>query len=80
MTLDSFNEFTVTVTPQSVLWKYSGREFRIYRICRKPLINAQADVFSEARGLHFDLRVHLYPYFAYASSGFVILKEKSVYI
>ena len=23
MTLDSFNAFTVTVTPQSVLWKYS---------------------------------------------------------
>ena len=23
MTLDSFNAFTVTVTPQSVLWKYT---------------------------------------------------------
>ena len=31
MTLDSFNAFTVTVTPQGVLWKYSiGHTYNIW--------------------------------------------------
>ena len=29
MTLDSFNAFTVTVTPQSVLWKYNWGKTKI---------------------------------------------------
>ena len=32
MTLDSFNAFTVTVTPQSILWKYTFLRFTFERI------------------------------------------------
>ena len=35
---------------------------------RKPLINAYTDVSSEARGLNFDLSLHLHPYFMHASN------------
>ena len=34
---------------------------------QKPHLNAHAEVSSGARGLNFDLSLHLYPYFAYAS-------------
>ena len=41
---------------------------RIIPFAQMSLINANADVSSEARDLNFDLSFHLHPYFVYASS------------
>ena len=35
MTLDSFDSFTVTVTPQSVLWKYSFEKISVESVQTK---------------------------------------------
>ena len=34
-----------------------------------PLINAHVEVSSEARGLNFDLSIHLHPYIVYVSTS-----------
>ena len=46
-----------------------GHDFGTYRICAKTLLDAHADVFSEARGLKFGPSLHLQPCFVYLGSN-----------